>query len=49
MIAIDRYYIYLAVDCTCAVNMGTGIADKVKEWGENFDYEIWEAEIEVYN
>jgi len=31
MIAIDRYCIYLAVDCTCMVNMGTGIVEKVKE------------------
>jgi len=44
MIAIDRYYIYLAIDCTCVVNMGTGVVEKIKEWGENFGYEIWEVE-----
>jgi len=47
MIAIDRYYTYLAVDCTCVVNMGTGIVEKVKEWGENFGYEIWKVEVEA--
>jgi len=34
MIVINRYYIYLTVDCTCVVNMGTGIVEKVKERGE---------------
>jgi len=48
MIAIDRYYICLAVDGNCVVNMyryiGTGVVEKVKEQAENFnDYEIWEV------
>jgi len=31
MIATDRYYVYLAVDCTSVVNMGTGVVEKIKE------------------
>jgi len=27
--------------------MGTGVVEKVKEWGKNFGYEIWEVEVEA--
>jgi len=47
MITIVRYNIYLGIDCICVVNMGTGIVEKVKKWGENFGYEIWEVEVET--